>query len=1115
MNNYENSQLKILNSTSKNILVSASAGSGKTTIMIEKIKRLLIEKKVDINSLLVVTFTVLAATEMKQRLIDSIKNEINNSDESEYLHNLLEEISLASIDTIDGFCSKVIKKYFYKLNLEPNINIISGASVEYFISKAMDNAILKFSKNSEDIDTLVDMFQSSKRNMEGLKSLVYDTYTYLMALDKPDEFLKKSEDVDANIKISKKIIYNDIKKCIDSTYENLKFSLNISTEILSKKVRDIVNNLEMLPDIFEDFFENFINLDLSLPRIKKDDEIAVQELEEIKENLEKIKKKIENYKKKIPNLYILNNFTENYKVQLHKFVSLVKLFSEEYTSLKKKYHSLDFNDLERYMLKLLQDDDILNEFRSTYKYIFVDEFQDVNDLQYMIISKLNSNNSNTFYVGDLKQSIYGFRGSSPDIFKSIYEDYKYNLNGETIEMNCNFRSNPAILDFCNHIFSKLMTYSSSGIDYKSSSMFEPKRDDFPLDSPVEMMLVDKDIKKEDKNNNFKIYSVKDHIEDDDYDADLYECMLVRDKIKSIIGKNIYDAKTKKTRVATYSDIAILTRAVNTNKISKLKNILSDSNIPLKLDSGIKYFESEAIRIILDILKVVSFNYSDIEFITSITSPLGNFTNDELVSIRAFVPSGSMIEAINFYAENCSDSLVEKIDKFYCTLDEIRINASCMSNVSLIKNILYDFDLYNYLIAPINGKEQLTQIFEFLSSISNIEDNMPLPEFIECIEDNFLRNNKQIISDSEDAVVIQSIHASKGLEYPIVILFSSSSNYNILLDVKKEVVLDKNLGIGIYNFDLENRIKLDSIIRIAINLKKGESGLSEELRLLYVAFTRAKNKLIITGNISSSDLIKGKFNSNSNLGNILSVFKINLNKFLNENLKEFNLYNCNVKIYNFEDYNANKNKNLEEFIEIGEKNIKYNDFYYKFSKNHNIYLKNNVTAINQELSQEDVIIPIKLEKTEIDLNANLKANEIGNLYHKALQQMNFETFEKSKLDVDNLVLQKAFQNIQPLFEGAIEVKKEAKFMMYVKYNEIYKDSDILDKVLIQGVVDLMIIKKDNVILVDYKYSKKSDDALKKTYSTQLNLYKMAIEKCYKLPVSKKYIYSILSGSLIEV
>ena len=1109
-------QQAVLDCTGNHQLVSAGAGSGKTTVMIKKITDLLLSGQATTDQILVVTFTNLASIEMRERLVKNVSEALmsaTNEDEKLQIQNILDSIEIASVDTIDAFCSKMLKKYFYQANLEPEIKIISSFSQEYYINKALDLAIKQFNQTNErELIVLCDIFEKKARSLDNLKESLLRAFNYC-------------------------ICQKDYSVYLDSILPQYKNLSSPSAMFLNQHICDNVaeltsNILRILPDFTEfpklhkmldNYCSHLVNINSNntfeenIKILSTRPHCGFSSTERIKDSNDY--KTLKFYADKLSDLLADFDFLANLQSQpyidaisshLSSFIELLKLFTITYTQLKHENNVMDFSDLERKMLELLKQEQIITDFHNTYKYVFVDEYQDINPMQDELINTLLSSSSKLFLVGDVKQSIYGFRQSTPELFINAYKNYKTNPElGTSFDMTINYRSHPQILEFNNEIFSHLMTDKSSDIDYAGTSRFSPQRTDFPSSQAVEILMCNSDTEQEPEIAS-GLYSVIAHSTKATSLANEIEARLVLKKIKQLVGTEFYDSSTQQTRKLEYSDIAILSRGINNDNVQALANLLTENGLPINISKHTDLKDSEAINKILSILRVISYTASDVDYAYIFTCPLVNLTYNQLLDIYTD-HNLSLYDNLLHYSQNFNDELSLKIKYGFNLCNEFRLINSTLNIKELVYTLLNKYHLRQHIIASEKGYEQLNILDEFLNSLSNEEQNLTIPKFIDLIEKNLNSGSDNLSRDSVNSITIQTIHASKGLEYPVVILFNCGKQFTYLTE-HHDLNFDLDFGIGMQYYDLTARKRQESPTRYAIKIKNKIKAYKEELRLLYVATTRAKNKLIISG-CSSESKLKSNTLSNDNFINlILSTYysKINTNLLADK----YTFANCEIQIINelpqYENAVLNTEKSLTS-DNIIDQNLNY---VYPYLNQTNISIKNNVTALSRTINDEYNIEPIRL-----NLKENLQANvddlaQIGTIYHSALSAVNYSRpyHSQSYDNIDEHLIKLAYDKICPLAKNCIRQLNEKQFMMYIPYCDIYPDSDIDTKILIQGVVDLILEFDDHIILIDYKYSNLPIRSLTKKYNTQLMLYKIAIERAFKKPVTASYIYSIKTGEL---
>ena len=1102
---FDQKQQVILDSIEQNQLVSAGAGSGKTTVMIQKICDLILSNQLSPSEIVVVTFTNLAGAEMRQRLISSLNEALKNAkseEEIERLTNAISETEMSAVDTIDGFCAKMCKKYFYKLNLQPQSNIITGMSSEYYINKSLDLAIAQeYTNNRQALIELTDCFEKNARNLDSLKQNLLNAFNFVMAQKDAGEFLANSLNEYQGLNKSAEFINNYLIKNIKKEVVNIYYYIDNLQQYTNyyESVINYCKHLNLLTN--ENSLIQNLNILKSLPKICYN---RIKDKDKYDYNI--VKSSIDIIKNIIDETDI--DLTDNCNQQFEYFIKLLNQFISSYQSLKQTNNVLDFTDLERNFLALLKDEQVKNEIISQYKYIFVDEYQDINPMQNEIINLLKSSYAKSFFVGDVKQSIYGFRQSTPELFLNLYKTFSSTNNCGAFDMNINFRSNPIILQFNNDIFNSLMTEENSDIDYKNTCQFEPKREDFPLDkSSVEIAIFNAQKEKTTVEDS-SIYSVLQEDKTHDIRAIDNECQYLANQILSLVNNEFYDSKLKEYRLMKYSDIAILSRSINDSKVERLVEILRDNNIPINLSNKQTLKTIESLMLVLNILKVIANVGDDVSLVSFLNSALVNITLDDLVKINS-IKQKSLVEKLKFYIENYSDEISNKINTAFNLIEEIKLNSISKNCLELIEMLLYKYHLKFHIINSLNGQNEFNAINNFLSTLTEKEINLPIEEFISILETNLKSKTDYTQIDEIDSVTIQTIHASKGLEYPVVILFNADKTFKPNND-RDDINFDSTLGIGMQHFNLTTRTKTESLPRLAIKIKNKIKCYKEELRLLYVATTRAQNKLIISGKINFETIKNQKLKYNNFIELIYSVFANQIN-FENET---YCFKNCLIHMFDqpIEKQTFIATQNKANFSVL-QKNL---EFRYPYEEVCKISLKNNVTAISKQLNEDYNILPNKLTVSE-NLNILDKSNvDIGIAYHKALSELDFiNPYKFVKNDLDENLIRLAYDVINPIAKNSKKIKQEAQFMMYLPYNKIYTDSKITNKVLVQGVIDFLIEFNDYFILIDFKYSQLPIEKLVTKYSNQLKLYKTAIESAYNKPVKKSFIYRINDGKLGEL
>lgn len=1080
------SQEKFLNVRNKNILLSASAGSGKTFILIQKICDSIINKNEDITNFLVLTFTNAAANELKKRLEISLKQNLN-----EHCLEQLEKLPSASISTFDSFCSNLLKKYFFKININPNFNVLLEDEAEVLKTRSFNYSLESLYKNS--IEDYFFIFKNFKLDTS-LNSL------YIVICKLYNSFYGEIVDIN-EIVINKEKYYNFFNEYICDKYKQLtnlvnELTINLKQNEMLKEV-SIINEISSFINSIKEnngLFKNleFINnLKLStMPKINKDYNFVQEEL------YNKLKLLKSNYISKLNTNIKKINFNEedfdncyNLNLKILKIVcQIYNNFIVEYNKLKEEKNVYDFINIEKLTLNLLsQNNDVCEFLKESYKYIFIDEYQDTSVLQDDIISLIQKNDNLTV-VGDIKQSIYRFRKASPKLFIDKLKFYPNNQNDTVISLNENFRSNPNILKFCNSVFKYLITNYSSQIDYQDS-MFVPaltfEKNDIPS-----VEIVTYNSKENEKPNLKQIYDVNKDIQKPEISDGVIEADIVADRIYKILSTKIFDPKVNNFRNPSFKDFSILIQKRG-NFYNDFLRRLDELNIPYKSNITINLLDNKECLILVDFINILDNLNNDICLISVLYSCIGNFKNFEIIEIAKNEEYTYFYEKFINYNKN--NELYMKINKFLNFINETKKQISLYGMYEVLSKIIEKYNYIYYYTLKLNSVNVQNNIENFLKMFKNFDDYS-----ISSALDILNNNNKKCNVESKniDAINISTIHYSKGLEYPIVFLVNSNSN--IVMPDKESVIISDKLGVAFINEEENNLIKK------LVNLYEKKEDFSERIRLLYVALTRAKNHLIIVGKKEEEKDIIDIFEA-KNFYSLIN-YALNFEKEKNNNLYTYSHYNnlevdkSEVKINNEFDLTE-----IEKIYKIIEKR-----------KDNNVSFKNTVTKLSNDGEYYNPT-PTKLYLNELKTSNQ----DVGIKYHEILEKVDFEKETTEILDNLKILTKEEYNlikniiiKIKELLTFKVdEIYKEKTFVSEFNYNELVF-SNIKDKVMLQGKIDLLVLGEKN-ILIDYKYSNKNKNMLTKTYVNQLQMYKKAVESAFSIKLDFVYLINLKTGEFISI
>jgi ATP-dependent helicase/nuclease subunit A len=893
-----------------NLLVAAAAGSGKTAVLVERIIRIITNEQnpVDIDRLLVVTFTNAAAAEMRERIGDAIAKNLDSHPESKVLQTQLTLLNKSSITTMHSFCLDIIRNNFHRIDLDPNFRIADSTEEVLLKSETLeelfDDKYREAEENNEDeFGSLLESYGGGRDDSK-LKDIVLDLYKFVMSGPTPKKWINEAVEafnVGENFEFgntkwaeilkdyarvellaAKGILYKAIE-LVNST-EGMEPYLETLNEDL-KIIDGLLGSLQCTWKIMQEEF-----LAYKFPTIKRLNKNVVvdEELQKkIKDKMrDKAKEKVKNIKSEIFGAdleSIVSNLKDLYPM-MKKLGELVLDFHKLYTHKKRERGLLDFNDLEHLALSILTNEDengeltpseVALELREYFDEVLVDEYQDSNYVQEVIVNMVSrklTDRPNVFMVGDIKQSIYRFRQAVPGLFLEKYENYSRveGAKERVITLYKNFRSRQEVIDGVNFIFKVLMSKTVGELKYTDEEALNLGADYKALEQglgitggPVELHLIEKSINSEEAAEEEVFEDEDNETEEEDLDNIQVEARVAAKRIKALmngIGEKkfmVYDRKEDKYRRLQFRDIVILMRATRDYAPIFVEE-LGKEGIPVYADTGTGYFETIEIRTMMSLLQIIDNPLQDIPLIAVLRSPIYSFSPEELIDIRLIDKKAPFYTVLKKFAvekaEESSEHTNKKILKFLEELEVYRDKALHMPIDELIWHLFSSTGYYGYAGAMPGGVQRqanLRILFERARQFENTSYR-GLFNFVNFI--NKLKTNSgdmgsaKILGENEDVVRIMSIHKSKGLEFPVVILSGSGKQFN-LRDLNNKILYHQRLGLGPEYVNPEKRIKHSTAVKLALKNRIKLETLSEEMRILYVAFTRAKEKLIITGMVN--------------------------------------------------------------------------------------------------------------------------------------------------------------------------------------------------------------------------------------------------------------------------
>jgi len=865
-----------------NLLISAAAGAGKTSVLIERVINRLLNpsEKVDIDQFLIVTFTQAAASEMRERLAQALTQALTQNLSSKHLRRQLFLLEKANITTLHSFCLELLRKYFYLLPLPPSFRVMGETEASLFrqeiLERVMEKEYAQVQGMSDTFAQLVDNFGGQKDDSL-LKDLILRLYSFSRIHPWPELWLEAmvanftANDETSNfdelpwVRSLKETLTWEIKDLIKMAEETL--HLACSSPGLSSYIETLQQDLaelNMLLRASRCSWEEFCRTGqkISFPQLRRS---AKTDFQEIKETILWLRQEYREKLKRWQKSYFSHNTSfaltalHQLKPMVETLVRLTQSFGKAYQEAKEAQGLVDFHDLEHYTLRLLLDPSSTPEnlipsawaceLKENFVEVLVDEYQDINPLQDIIlqlVSRQGSDRGNLVLIGDIKQSIYRFRWAEPALFLKKFWSYSTNPGSPNRKVNLttNFRSRPEVLHAINFLFHQIMSQTLGEIEYDSSAELKPGAS-YPqregcLAGPAELHLI-------------KGESSTEDTEEEEIDHIQGEARLIARRIKELVKDSlVWDEKTSTFRPLSYRDIALLLRSPQGKSNIYLEE-LRLAGVPVYADTGEGYFSAPEVATMLSLLKIIDNPLQDIPLASVLRSPIVGLKARDLACIRLFKPNGSFSKAVIDMIHSKEGELSQRLTEFWHKLEYWRTLARCGSLADLLWKIYRETGYYDFVGALPGGEQRQANLQALINRAEQYEKTSwrglgGFLRFIERLQEKGMDLAKaQPLNEKDDVVRLMSIHKSKGLEFPVVIVAGLGSQFNFK-DLYHNVLIHKDLGIGMEIINPQKGLAYPTLMYLAIRDRLHREALAEELRVLYVALTRAKEKLILVGSV---------------------------------------------------------------------------------------------------------------------------------------------------------------------------------------------------------------------------------------------------------------------------
>ncbi len=1163
-NRWTEAQLNAIELRDKTILVSAAAGSGKTAVLVERIIRRILDEDAayNVDELLVMTFTRAAAAEMKERIANRIRIEMENAGSNSHTYRRLRYqlalIDSARIMTIDSFCLSIIREHIDKTELDPSFRVADSSELmlikEDVLDKLMEDM---YADRNEDFIRLLDSF-AGVRSDKKIRDYIENLYNMAVATAWPEKWLEslidnKKDDSweDYIVRYIKHVagdIISDIELAIDICRENDGMGSYLGTfetelaYLIDLKYADTYDEIRHALAATE--FSNIGRCSKDTPEDAKNRAKAIRDAYKklIKENL------IPDFTADEDMLYKEEAYSRDISRAL---VELVREYIKRLGEEKLRRNIADFSDLEHFALQILWNEDgtktdIAREYASEFKEIYVDEYQDSSMVQDELVRAIES--GNVFMVGDVKQSIYAFRQAKPEIFVSKYNKFAfYDADKEDSEVKIvldrNFRSRTGVINSINELFYRIMDEPVGGVVYDEHAALTLGADYKELEKKMNTELV---------------ICAKEQVGEDE-DGRAYEARVVADRIKHMVDVEqliVRDAHTGEYRKIRYSDIVILCRVIS-GFAETFVDVLTLEGIPAHAQTSTGFFDTLEIKLVLAMLASIDNPYIDIEFAAYLHSYMVGISDTELALITAeYRKNIDAHTGVRLYAackyiidskpEHMDKSVISKLEKACSQLEEYRKLSKYVGITELIRAIYDGTGFLEYASALPAGQTRRANLMMLIDRANDYARTgyRGLFNFIRYIS-NLKKYDTDYgeapsLGEHDNTVRIMTIHKSKGLEFPVCFVCGMGKKFN-QTDIRQGIIVDNDLGIGCDYVDTELRIKHKSVKKNVIGYKKKNEAIGEELRILYVAMSRAKELMIMTALCSERGMNRYKHvdsykRKSLKLTDIASAGSyIDLLLMAESGIAgeiDIKIASIDEKISAEQDIMLEHRDILDKLNKLKpleNEGLKYLIQYeYPFREDIHLHSKLSVSELKSHLSGDDSAY--NYNYPEKDKDDKLGGSERGSAYHRLLELMDYKAvsnLSSLKVFVEDMVnkgnisrdwadcidLSKIMRFIESeLGQSFIAAYKEGRlrretvFTMELPADEI---TDIKSKetVLIQGAIDAYIEDKSGITLVDYKTDRvRKPDVLVERYTSQLNLYAKALEMMKQKQVKAKIMWS---------
>lgn len=1197
-------QQQVIDLRNRNILVSAAAGSGKTAVLVERIKELVLDKKhpVDIDHLLVVTFTNAAAAQMKERVAKALEKALQENPSDVRLQQQAALVQNAQITTIDSFCLYVLRNHFHEIGLEPNFRIGDEGELKLLREDVMTGLFEQcYEEKHPGFLHLISCYGTSRSDAP-VRDMIFKLYSYAQSYPWPKQWLRealscyeiKTEQeleqapfIEMTVEYGKQMVkgyleqaehYHELCQDVDGPYmyeEACEQDVERMEELLSCST-------------YQDFYEELGKCKFATLGRAKDYIGSPEKQEQVKTERKKLKDGIGKLKSDCFVLTFQEILEQLTLVQpsAEALAEVTERFIDAFTERKQDKNLVDFSDLEHFALEILVEEETgkptetAKEFQNAYEEIMIDEYQDSNYVQETILRTISREvvgQNNLFMVGDVKQSIYRFRLARPELFMEKFDTYETtDAPCQRIDLHKNFRSRDTVLTFTNDIFYRIMKRNLGGVDYTDEAALYCGAD-YPAGEKEdafdsEILLTTTQEQEE---------GTKQQISKQELEA-----KLIADRIRKMVGKEeVVDEETGEFRKVRYGDIVILLRSLS-EWADLFAEVLNANGIPAHTVSRTGYFSALEIRTVLNYLRILDNPRQDIPLAAVLKSPMAGLSDEQLARLRLLAEDKPYHQCVKMFLEaeeeltekesTADEDMRAKLKRFSETYKKLRRQTMDIPMHELLQKVLKETGYARYASALPAGRQRLANLHMLSEKAIAYEKTSyrGLYHFIRYIDElqkyDVDFGEAELVGENEDAVNIMSIHKSKGLEFPVCFVSGMGKSFN-KQDSRSKMILHPNLGVGLDIIEEDRRIKVPAFFKKVIARQTELESLGEELRVLYVAFTRAKEKLIITGCIKDEEMLQQirEIYCGSNRKALNFKERAEAKTFLEWILPAAAASGSWDKVSYVTPWSMLEDEAAHQITEhvslrqrvqqaeevsdtLYEKIKEQLSYQYPHPDAIHLVTKYSVSELKhramRELAakEEEDVTPKFLEEVSTPyvpafMEGKAEVNQgalRGTAMHRLMECYDFtkmpdcsdEFAENIKKQLTGLVqMGKVSEDMQKLIRiPSVELFLKSQLAPRMKAaamrDDLFREKPFVmgnhemeeEMVLIQGIIDVFWVEEDGIVLLDYKTDRvDSATRLRDMYKEQMDLYAEALERIFPLPVKEKYLYSFRLNQAIEV